>query len=830
MLKTIKPLPSREGQRFQQQKHYSQNTPFYPAVQGENVEKFKEEMRQAGLKPSSCITPGKFERFPGVDKEHGDKAGWCFLFEDELGGIYGDWSSGVKGSWQSHSSSLMTRDERLVYKNRIKLAQRKAKAERDKQQDGAMRRALPIWDSAKKVSPNHGYLSSKGVTSHSLRIYKGCLVVPLRIADKLYSLQFIEQGGSKRFLSGGRIKGCYHLIGVPRGVVCICEGYATGATIHEVTGHPVAIAFNAGNLEAVAVRFKSQLPDVSIIICADDDWKSTGNPGLVKAKAAAKNVDGCVATPHFGEDRPAKATDFNDMASFEGKDAVQVVFTELKAGIEAAKWPKLLPLSAGSSASPYPVDALPITIREVVQEVVGFVQCPVALAVCSALSVISTVVQGLVDVRRAVKLEGPTSLFTLTIADSGERKSTVDGFFSKPLLQWELEQKVALEPEMEKFKAEKQAWEAKRSGLLSAIKAGVKKGRSVVKLEGEIANHEREKPQPPQVPRLLFSDSTPEALAYRLVHNWPAGGVLSSEAGVVLGGHAMNADSAMRNMAMLNSLWSAESITIDRRSTPSYKLHGVRLTIGLACQPTIIRNFLDSSKGLARGIGFLARFLVAWPESTQGFRMYKKGPVNWLNLDKFHQRLRVLLERPLPYNDEGVLEPPVLKLSPHAKSIWVAFHDDVEIELRPGREMAEVRDVASKAADNAVRVAALFHVFENRPGDEIEPDYMKAAISIVGWHLYEARRFMGEIILPDKDNHVVYLNNWLLGYCEKMDVNAVPLTEILQKGPAATRNMTARDQALDKLVSLGRVVEKQVGQRRFVEINPALLRRNNGTT
>ena len=149
--------------------------------------------------------------------------------------------------------------------------------------------------------------------------------------------------------------------------------------------------------------------------------------------------------------------------------------------------------------------------------------------------------------------------------------------------------------------------------------------------------------------------------------------------------------------------------------------------MGLAVQSETVRAFLDSSKGLARGIGWLARFLIAWPESTQGTRLFRDSPQHWPHLEKFHRRLWSLLDSPLSFDEFGKLSPDMLELSPEAKAAWVAFHDEVEEELRPGRDMAETRDVASKAADNAARLAGLFHVFENGPAGYVGADHMGAA-------------------------------------------------------------------------------------------------------
>ena len=245
----------------------------------------------------------------------------------------------------------------------------------------------------------------------------------------------------------------------------------------------------------------------------------------------------------------------------------------------------------------------------------------------------------------------------------------------------------------------------------------------------------------------------------------------------------------MRNFALLNTLWDGQPLRIDRKTGPSFTVDGVRLTMGLAVQPGTVLAFLDALKGLARGIGFLARFMIAWPESTQGERMFKDPPACWPDKQRFHRQLSKLLSRPLEFDENGRLNPQMLELSPAAKKIWVGFHDDVETELRPGHDMAEARDVASKAADNAARLAALFHVFEDSPGGSIDPDHMEAACRIVSWHLYEAKQFIGEIALPPEVNNALKLDAWLIEYCRREHVVEVSGRDILRLGPYCTRKM-----------------------------------------
>ena len=128
--------------------------------------------------------------------------------------------------------------------------------------------------------------------------------------------------------------------------------------------------------------------------------------------------------------------------------------------------------------------------------------------------------------------------------------------------------------DLKRYAAERQAWEARKAGIMTAIKDTAKRGKDTRTLETNLSDLEANEPEGPKVPHVLFGDATPEALAFKLANGWPVGGVLSSEAGIVFGGHAMGKDSAMRNMALLNSMWGAERVTIDRKTGPSFASSG----------------------------------------------------------------------------------------------------------------------------------------------------------------------------------------------------------------------------------------------------------------
>ncbi len=221
-------------------------------------------------------------------------------------------------------------------------------AETKTKRDKARKKANAIWNRATPAPDDHAYLLRKGVPSFGLRVgawpkweevrpgewrenrIPGVLLVPMRSASgTLHSLQAIYpdkvDGRDKDFLPGGEKAGKFHLIGeLAEGVpLCVAEGYATGASIHQATGWPVAVAFDAGSLEPVARALREANPGARFIICADDDHRTAGNPGRSKAEAAARAVGGVVAVPVFGPERPDSATDFNDLATLEGLDALR---------------------------------------------------------------------------------------------------------------------------------------------------------------------------------------------------------------------------------------------------------------------------------------------------------------------------------------------------------------------------------------------------------------------------------------------------------------------------------------------------------------------------
>jgi putative DNA primase/helicase len=478
-----------------------------------------------------------------------------------------------------------------------------------------------------------------------------------------------------------------------------------------------------------------------------------------------------------------------------------------------------------AKADPYPVDALPSVMANAVREVQAYVQAPMAMVGGAALGALSMAAQGLIDVDRDSNLTGPCSLFLLTIAESGERKSSCDGYFSRAIAQWERDRAAVLAPALAEAMDKLAAWNAERAGVLDAIKGNAKGNKPTADLKARLVAMDATKPKLAQIPVLRRADSTPEALGFQLATEWPSAGIMSSEAGVVFGSHGMGDASLQRNLALLNILWDGGSLAVSRRTSQSYTIAGARLSMALQTQEASLREFVDGAKGLARGMGFFARFLIAWPESTQGSRRYCEASA-MPRVAEFNDWIRGLLDLELPRDSVGRLVPNRVALTADAKAEWVAYHDAVEENLRPDGDLSDVRDVASKAADNAARLAGLFHAFEYGTDGLISVENMARGCTLARWYLRQSQRLFAGLALDPGIKTAMTLDNWLVARCDSEGVLSVPTGTVAQFGPYGLRSKEAWSAAVSVLERNGRARLIKHGGRSMIAVNPKLLRQS----
>ena len=310
------------------------------------VDEFLQKIEAVGLvPPPSIIADGRLHRFSS-NGNPGDGAGWyCFFPGDVPAGAFGCWRQGVKETWCAKSSCALTEQELQEYREQIAAAQGQRDEEERRQHAEAAERAQHIWDEAQPASDEHSYLQRKGVKAYGLRISQdGRLIVPIYQDGTLSSLQLIDAHGEKRYLSGGAKQGGLYTVGDDPASThhALAEGYATAATIHEATGLPATVAFDAGNMGVVAESLRQKYPTTTLIVCADNDLHHEGKPnvGIAAASAAAQAVGGVIAIPNLD----GRKCDFNDLAVERGlgavSDAIKAVVTSMPAG-SIKLWPQL---------------------------------------------------------------------------------------------------------------------------------------------------------------------------------------------------------------------------------------------------------------------------------------------------------------------------------------------------------------------------------------------------------------------------------------------------------------------------------------------------------
>jgi len=272
------------------------------------LEQFKNAMLEAGITPPiTIIGDGVLHRFKINGKLNG---AYKLHLDGRPAGYFQDWR-GIKQTWKMSSGFVpLSEFQRQAYQARRREDEIKRKAEEIAKHEAAAKKARSIWNNAALASENQTYLLKKRIKPHGARLGRdNALIIPVVNAKKeLVNLQFISETGGKRFLAGGKKKGCFYYIGDNTNKILIAEGFATGASLHEDTGFLTVIAFDAGNLKEVAIVLKSLYQDAEIIVCGDNDASGVGQK---KAREAALACSGKILIPEVS------GCDWNDVINME---------------------------------------------------------------------------------------------------------------------------------------------------------------------------------------------------------------------------------------------------------------------------------------------------------------------------------------------------------------------------------------------------------------------------------------------------------------------------------------------------------------------------------
>lgn len=434
--------------------------------------------------------------------------------------------------------------------------------------------------------------------------------------------------------------------------------------------------------------------------------------------------------------------------------------TVIDSKIEGKDWLEPIPFSSVSNEStPYPIQALPGILQTTVSEYQKYGQQPMALVACGALANVSLACQALADVARDDYLISPVSVYFISMASSGERKSSSDNVFSRAARLWEEKLREKRAPIVQAATTLHRAWKMQCDEVAYQLKQAPidsNHSSSIRKLEALMINE----PEIPLLPSLYFEDVTHEGLAHHLAKDWPSASIWSDEAGFIVGGYSMQ-NSPTRFMALLNRLWDAKSFSTHRKSTDKFTLKNRRITLNLMMQPVLMQQILSQPNSIVRHSGFLPRCLLAQPTSLMGKRFYQEFNSSLSCFGDYDRRITDCLSQSEYLTKKGCTDLPVLFMSPAAKKAWVSHFNQLEEGLSEDGHWVNLKDFVSKASENVARIAALFHLFDGATGD-ICSRYVESAIEIINWHLQETDRLLSEKTSNTPFGDAQKLMNWMI--------------------------------------------------------------------
>jgi hypothetical protein len=447
-------------------------------------------------------------------------------------------------------------------------------------------------------------------------------------------------------------------------------------------------------------------------------------------------------------------------------------------------------------SEPYPVEALGPVLASAAQAIARKVQVSEAIAAQSVLAVASLAAQPLADVRLPFGQTRPLSLFFVTIAGSGDRKSTTDGEALSPVRQREAILKSAYDREIDKARIKQAAW--------AAEKRRIENSRSLARESREAALFELgPEPEGPILPILTAPDPTVEGLAKIWGHALASLGLFSAEGGQLIGGHGFSREHSLKTAAALSELWDGRGMRRLRAGDGLTQLQGLRLAAHLMVQPQAAAGFL--SDPVLRDCGLLSRFLVAAPESLAGTRFTRNGHVaDDAAVQAYSERVLSLLEAPWPLveGQRNELDPRVLTLTEEAQQLWDGYADHVERLVGPDRPLASLRDVAGKSAEQAARIAGVLAIFENRHTRSVDAVVMETGITIAQWYLDETLRLRNAARIDPRLARAQSLLEWI----EAKSLTTISVRDVLRNGPSALRTKAAAEETIRILCEHGRLV------------------------
>lgn len=465
--------------------------------------------------------------------------------------------------------------------------------------------------------------------------------------------------------------------------------------------------------------------------------------------------------------------------------------------VQAPQPTSVLALPVASDPSNFPHYVMPPRLQQTVMALHLKVKAPIPICAIAVLSAASIACSAGYRITRFNGMSSSIALFMLAIAASGERKSTCDGLATRALKEVEAMLREAFDKDMLAFKAALATWRSLRSGVAAALKRAAASGKDTHELEERLAKIIASEPTKPVMHSILLDDATPDAIIEHFANNAFAG-LFSNDACAIFSARTLN------NLGILNIAWDSGTIRVNRKGQPQLIVDAPTLTTSLMVQFEVLQSFLKSKGAQARANGFLARFLMCHPISTQGQRFEELSDLDYsAYLDEFHWWTKSLMLKAIDKSGHLRREKKELEFTSAAKERCRDYHNFIEENLQPIGQLADVRDAASKIGDNMARLAAIFHLSNDDYGD-IPIETTDAAIIVSDYFLTEFKRLFGQVpLLPAWQTDATNLWNSILRTAGRVNSDEIRKRDIRQCAPNSLRNKTLFDSALETLAKWG---------------------------
>ncbi len=695
------------------------------------IEQFTEALKSHSLYPSEPIhTDGKIHRF-STNENKSDNAGWYIYHDLEIPwGSFGCHRRQIHESWVANIGREMLQRKKMTFHQNKEMLLTKEKGIsliHKAQAKSVIKKFLESLE----MACNHDYLATKAVKPYSIRIHEDQLIIPMYFDEELVSYQRIFPDGQKRFATEGQTKGCYFIIGdiTNSYPLCICEGYATGASIYEATNYPTVIAFSAENLKQVAQLFRDRYNTRKIIICSDDDWKKEPNVGLTRAKEAASKIKAFVVTPKFETNREDKMTDFNDMHVATGLSSVKNAIDEANVsdiGQAIGHWTNPLPLPSMPNVAPFKLELLPEALREWVQDIADNMQCPPDFPAVGAIVTLSSLIGARAHISVKVNAEwiAYPNLWGMLIGRPSTKKTPSLESILKPIYQMQLD-------ESERMKIETKKWDIEKSFNIITKKVN----ENLAKKEIEIGQIEKAKTllmepplaEMPQERRFIINDATVEKMGEILKYN--PYGVLCyrDELHGFFQSMEKSGQEASRSFYLTGYNGNAP-YTYDRIGRGTITIPRVCLSLLGGIQPGRLQEYINCTlNGGSGDDGFIQRFsLAVYPDTNKNFKYVDREP----NLEARNRAMEVFerLSKLIP-ND---INP--WRFTQQAQKLFVEWYTSLELRVIENAMHPAMDSHLLKYSKLIPSLALIFTLIDN-PNDKqevAEPELSRA----IAWGTY----------------------------------------------------------------------------------------------